>query len=103
MFCTVTPDTVERCASSIEAPAMLQEVHAAVEEAAEAAGLRPRRLDKKLERQLVHQHRKALEAQLAREADPAAALSLVVPLLVAQVRPTQTALLHDVGPPRANR
>ena len=44
-----------------------------------------KRLDKKLERQLVHAHCKALAAQLEAADDPAAALSIAVPLLAAQV------------------
>ena len=60
--------------------------------AAEAAGVRLRRLDRKLERQLVHGHCKALAAHLAEAAEPAAALSVAVPLLAAQVSPCNLAL-----------
>ena len=56
-----------------------------LEEAAEASGLRIRRLDKKSERTVLQAHRTTLEGRLALESDPAAALSLVIPLLVAQV------------------
>ncbi len=56
-----------------------------VQAAALAAGLRLKRLDRKLERQLVHAHCKALAAQLEAAANPAAALSVAVPLLAAQV------------------
>ena len=51
--------------------------------AASAAGLRLKRLDKKLERQLVHAHCKALAEQLDASSDPAASLSTAVPLLAA--------------------
>ncbi|KAK9817206.1 hypothetical protein WJX72_011062 [[Myrmecia] bisecta] len=61
------------------------EFQEALEHAAEDAGLRLRRLDKKAERGLVHAHRKALEAQLEAAIEPASALSLVVPMLFAKV------------------
>lgn len=55
-----------------------------LEAAAEAAGLRLRRLDKKAERSLVFAQRKAWEAAAAAAADPSALLALVVPLLLAR-------------------
>lgn len=64
----------------------VQELQTAVQAAVEAAGLRVKRFDKKVERQMVHSHRKALQARLVQEEDPAAALSLAVPLLLAQVQ-----------------
>ena len=57
----------------------------ALQSAAEAAGLQLRKLDKKAEKSLVQDHRNALEEKLNSQEDPAEALSLVVPLLVAQV------------------
>ncbi len=57
----------------------------AVEEAASAAGVRLRPLDKKAERAALQPQRQALQAKLEQESDPATALSLAVPLLVMQV------------------
>lgn len=64
----------------------LQELVEAVEEAAGAAGVRLHRLERKAERPLVAARRAALASALAQEGDPAAALALAVPLLVAQAR-----------------
>lgn len=58
----------------------------ALEEAAEAAGLRLKPLDRKAEKAALASQRAALKTQLQGEQDPAAALSLAVPLLVMQVR-----------------
>ena len=57
----------------------------ALEEAAEAAGIRLKPLDKKAEKAALASQRAALRGQLQCEQDPATALSLVVPLLVIQV------------------
>ncbi|KAL4425678.1 hypothetical protein ABPG75_009694 [Micractinium tetrahymenae] len=57
---------------------------AELEAAAEAAGLRLRRLDKKAERSLVFAQRKAWEAAATAAADPSALLALAVPLLLAR-------------------
>ena len=63
----------------------VQACSAQLEALGEAAGLRPRKLDKKAERSLVHAHRKALQEQLQAEENPPAALSLAVPLLFIKV------------------
>ncbi|GAB4816872.1 hypothetical protein N2152v2_003918 [Parachlorella kessleri] len=52
--------------------------------AAEAAGLRLRKLDKKAERSRVAEQQRAWQAQLAAEGDPSAALLLLVPCLLAK-------------------
>lgn len=52
---------------------------------AEAVGLRLKNLDKKAEKAQTQSLREDLKTQLADQTDPAAALSLVVPLLVIQV------------------
>ncbi|KAK9845381.1 hypothetical protein WJX81_005067 [Elliptochloris bilobata] len=57
----------------------------ALAEAAGAAGLRLRRLERRAERAAVAARRAALAEALEREGDPAAALALAVPLLVARV------------------
>lgn len=62
----------------------MQPFQGELEAAAEAAGLRLRRLDKKGERALVFAQRKAWEAAAASAADPSALLALVVPLLLAR-------------------
>ena len=62
-----------------------QELLHALEEAAGAAGVRLKPLDKKAERAALQALRSALQAQLKQEEDPAAALSLAVPLLALQV------------------
>lgn len=62
-----------------------QAAQAALEALADAAGTRLRKPDRKAGRAAVASHTQALGAELARESDPAAALSLAVPLLVAQV------------------
>ena len=54
-------------------------------DAAEALGLRFKTLDKKAEKAQIQALREDLKVQLAAQSDPAAALSLVVPLLVIQV------------------
>ena len=63
----------------------VQACSAQLEALGEAAGLRPRKLDKKAERSLVHAHRKALQEQLQAEENPPAVLSLAVPLLFIKV------------------
>ena len=65
----------------------LQDLVKAVEEAASAAGVRLRPLDKKAEKAAVQVQRQALQDTLNHETDPATALSLAVPLLVMQVMP----------------
>ncbi len=100
--CSVLPCEMQRCADVLRLRRMLADelvpvrysqlryakltlCDEPVQAAALAAGLRLKRLDKKLERQLVHAHCKALAAQLEAADDPAAALSIAVPLLAAQV------------------
>ena len=63
----------------------MQDALSAVEALAEASGSRLRKLDRKAERALVSLQAQALRSQLARENDPAAALSLIIPMLIAQV------------------
>ena len=57
----------------------------ALQNTAEAVGLRLKTLDKKTEKAQTQSLREDLKSQLADQTDPAAALSLVVPLLVIQV------------------
>lgn len=64
----------------------MQSAQQALQAAAEAVGLRLKPLDRKAERALVQAQQDDLQAQLADQTDPAAVLSLVVPLLVMQVR-----------------
>ena len=64
---------------------MRQALVRALDEAAEAAGLRLKPLDRKAEKAALASQRAALKTQLQGEQDPAAALSLAVPLLVMQV------------------
>ena len=56
----------------------------ALQEAASLAGLQLRKLDKKTEKALVQVQRALLTERLRSEDEPAAALSLAVPLIVAQ-------------------
>ena len=65
---------------------ILQKAQEPLQAAAEAVGLRLRPLDKKAEKTLAQAQQDDLTAQLADQSDPAAVLSLVVPLLVMQVR-----------------
>ncbi|GBG67649.1 hypothetical protein CBR_g777 [Chara braunii] len=58
---------------------------ASLESLAEDCGVRLRKLDKKVERTLLHMHKRALISQLEAEQDPVAALPLAVSLLFAQV------------------
>jgi hypothetical protein len=62
----------------------LQRFQSELEAAAEAAGLRLRRLDKRTERGLVFAQRKAWEAAAAGARDASALLALAVPLLIAR-------------------
>ena len=62
----------------------LQPFQAELEAAAEAAGLRLRRLDKKGERSLVFAQRKAWDAAAASADDPSSLLALAVPALLAR-------------------
>ena len=57
-----------------------------LEEAAGEAGVRLKRLDKKDEKAALQAEQQALDKQLQTEQDPAAELSLAVPLLVQRVR-----------------
>ncbi|GAQ86755.1 E3 UFM1-protein ligase 1 homolog [Klebsormidium nitens] len=57
----------------------------ALDHTAEACGVRLKKLDKKLERSLLHAHRKTLVAQLEAENSAVASLPLVVAALYAQV------------------
>ena len=63
----------------------MQSAQQSIQGVAEAIGLRLKPLDKKAEKALVQAQQEDLKRQLAEEGDPAAALSLVVPLLVMQV------------------
>lgn len=65
---------------------ILQNAQESLQAAAEAIGLRLKPLDKKAEKALAQSQQDDLKAQLANQTDPAAVLSLVVPLLVMQVR-----------------
>ena len=58
----------------------------ALEEAAGEAGVRLKRLDKKSEKAALLSEQQALEKQLQAAEDPAAELSLAVPLIVQRVR-----------------
>jgi len=58
-----------------------------LEEAAGEAGVRLKRLDRKDEKAALQAEQQALDKQLQTEHDPAAELSLAVPLLVQRVRP----------------
>lgn len=57
-----------------------------LEEAACEAGVRLKRLDRKDEKAALQAEQQALDKQLQTEQDPAAELSLAVPLLVQRVR-----------------
>lgn len=65
---------------------VMQNAQELLQAAAEAMGLRLKPLDKKAELALAQAQQDDLKAQLADETAPAAVLSLVVPLLVMQVR-----------------
>jgi hypothetical protein len=58
----------------------------ALEALADALGVRLRGADKKAERSLLHAHKKGMEARLSAEEQPAAALLLAVPLVLAVTR-----------------
>lgn len=64
----------------------VQNAQESLQAAAEAMGLRLKPLDKKAELASAKAQQDDLKAQLADETAPAAVLSLVVPLLVMQVR-----------------
>lgn len=66
----------------------------AVEDAAGAAGLRLRPLDKKGEKAALQALRQALQVQLSQTEDPATALALAVPLLFMQVSRSFTCCEH---------
>ena len=76
----------------------LQTTEAALLAAAEAAGLRLRRVDRKQEQALLQQHRAGLQQCLEAETEPAAVLSQAAPLLLAKVcrRGTQQSSLAHV-------
>lgn len=63
----------------------VQDAAKTIQAAAENLGLRLKLLDKRAEKALVQAQQKDLQGQLADQTDPAAALSLVVPLLVMKV------------------
>ena len=63
----------------------MQSAQQSIQSVIEAVGLRLKPLDKKAEKALVQAQQQDLKAQLAEQNDPAAALSLAVPLLVMQV------------------
>ena len=65
---------------------VVQNAQESLQAAAEAVGLRLKPLDKKAELALAQAQQDDLKAQLADETAPAAVLSLVVPLLVMQVK-----------------
>ena len=86
------------CNSCIPEPChLLQTAQESLQSAAEAVGLRLKLLDKKAEKALAQAQQDDLKAQLADQTDPAAVLSLVVPLLVMQVRacPGHTSAVCD--------
>lgn len=76
---------LKAAADSVSNTADAQSAQQALQAAAEAVGLRLKPLDRKAERALVQAQQDDLQAQLADQTDPAAVLSLVVPLLVMQV------------------
>lgn len=76
-----------------------QDLVKALDEAASAAGLRLRALDKKAERAALQAQRQALQASISQESDPATALSQTVPLLVLQVTDQPCNLSHYSNSP----
>lgn len=64
----------------------LQAACDALLKACTAAGLQLRKMDKRAEKALVQEHRAALREQLGAVSEPAEALTLIVPLLIAQAR-----------------
>ena len=76
----VSAETLAREATARRDPGAILR---ALEETAEALGVRLKGGDRKTERSLLHAHRKGLEARLRAEEDPAAALLVAVPLLFA--------------------
>ncbi len=64
----------------------------ALEGAACVAGVRLKHLDKKSEKAMLHSERQALKKQLQNRDEPAAELSLAIPLLVQRVRKLCVAL-----------
>ena len=79
----LSPDIGAPVAKALEAlgGGSIPDVEAAVEAAAGECGLRLRRLEKKAEKAAIANARARLMALLADEADPAAALTLALPLL----------------------
>ena len=73
-------ETLAREATSRKDPGAILR---ALEDTAEALGVRLKGGDKKTERSLLHAHRKGLEERLRAEEDPAAALLVAVPLIFA--------------------
>ena len=71
----------------------MQALVAVLEEAAGEAGVRLKRLEKKSEKAALLSEQQALEKQLQAAEDPAAELSLAVPLIVQRVR-HQPASVH---------
>ena len=76
----VSAETLAREATARRDPGAILR---ALEETAEALGVRLKGGDRKTERSLLHAHRKGLEERLRAEEDPAAALLVAVPLLFA--------------------
>ena len=72
----------------------------ALQEAASMAGLQLRKLDKKAEKALVLEQKASLSERLSSEDDPAAALSLAVPLFVAQAS-FSTHFIYGEQPPKS--
>ena len=70
----------------------MQALISVLEEAAGEAGVRLKRLDRKSEKAALQAEQQALDKQLQAGQDPAAVLSLAVPLLVQRVR-SQLALV----------
>lgn len=71
----------------------LQAAYQALQDTAEAVGLRLKSMDKKTEKTQTQSFREDLKSQLADQTDAAAALSLVVPLLVVQVSAARTCVV----------
>jgi len=80
------PDLRESAAALVDSlnAATVPELQTCLDAAAEAAGLRLRKPDKKAEKAALADFQAKLRAQLAGAADPAEALALAVPLLFAR-------------------
>ena len=92
----VSAETLAREATARRDPGAILR---ALEETAEALGVRLKGGDRKTERSLLHAHRKGLEERLRAEEDPAAALLVAVPLLFANGANRAVALTgRSLGP-----